>query len=179
MQFPCQLHPATGMYSFFYVLRVTQTLVLLCLLQMRASSTTTWFTAIGHDCSYVVCPCLQSSDKHPSYLHTFIRVQNAQWSSNIWLLLLRHSSTHLLTTQSVSVRFHSIFQSEFSTECDLVLPVSISSILSFPQGHSVAAYVFFLVLSSLLSFPPSHIKQKHSCRRLLTCPRFKQCHVQC
>jgi len=29
MQFPCQLHPATGMYSFFYVPRVTQTLVLL------------------------------------------------------------------------------------------------------------------------------------------------------
>jgi hypothetical protein len=42
--------------------------------------------------------------------------------------------------------------SEFSTQCDLVLPVSISTILSFPQGHPVAAYVFFLVFPSLLSF---------------------------
>jgi len=34
----------------------------------------------------------------------------------------------------------------------LVLPLSSCSILSFPQGHSVAAYVFLIVFSSLLSF---------------------------
>jgi len=34
----------------------------------------------------------------------------------------------------------------------LVLPLSISSILSFPEGHPVAAYVFFLIFPSLLSF---------------------------
>ena len=28
---------------------------------------------------------------------------------------------------------HNLFQSEFSTECDLVLALSVSSILSFPQ----------------------------------------------
>jgi hypothetical protein len=34
---------------------------------------------------------------------------------------------------------HSLLQSSFSTECDTVLPVSIYSILSFPQGHPAAA----------------------------------------
>jgi hypothetical protein len=43
-------------------------------------------------------------------------------------------------------------KTEFSTECDLVLPVSISSIFSFPKVHPVAAYVFFLVFPLLLSF---------------------------
>jgi hypothetical protein len=45
-------------------------------------------------------------------------------------------------------RVHSLFQSEFSTQCELVLPVSISNILPFPSGNPVAAYVFFFV------FPP-------------------------
>jgi hypothetical protein len=34
-----------------------------------------------------------------------------------------------------------------------VLPLSISSILSFPQSHLVAAYIFFLIFQYLL-FPP-------------------------
>ena len=46
---------------------------------------------------------------------------------------------------------HSLFQSEFSTECHLMLPHSVCSTLSFPSAHPVGAYVFFLVLSSLLS----------------------------
>jgi hypothetical protein len=40
---------------------------------------------------------------------------------------------------------HSVFQSEFSRECYLVLSSSITSILSFPYGHPVAAYIHFLV----------------------------------
>ena len=44
------------------------------------------------------------------------------------------------------------FQIEFSTQCDLVLPLSTFNILSFTQGHQVAAYVFFLFFPSLLSF---------------------------
>jgi hypothetical protein len=44
------------------------------------------------------------------------------------------------------------FQVEFSTKCDLVLPLSTFNILSFTQGHQVAAYVFFLFFPSLLSF---------------------------
>jgi len=38
---------------------------------------------------------------------------------------------------------HSLFQNEFSMECDLVLPFSSSSILSFPCGHSVVDCVLF------------------------------------
>ena len=44
------------------------------------------------------------------------------------------------------------FHSEFSTEYYLVIPISVSSILPFAYGHSVAAYVFSLVFSSLLSY---------------------------
>ena len=47
---------------------------------------------------------------------------------------------------------HSSFQSDFITECNLVFPLSISSILSFPYDHPVAAYVSFLIFPSLLSF---------------------------
>jgi len=36
---------------------------------------------------------------------------------------------------SVLQNVHSLFQSKLSTECDLVLPLSISSILSFLEGH--------------------------------------------
>ena len=50
---------------------------------------------------------------------------------------------------------YSLFQNEFSTECVLVLPLSIYSILSFPEGLPVAAYVFVIVFPSLLSFPLS------------------------
>lgn len=46
---------------------------------------------------------------------------------------------------------HISFRSDFFTECKLVLPLSISSILSFPEGHPIAAYVFFLIFPSLLS----------------------------
>ena len=45
----------------------------------------------------------------------------------------------------------SLFQSQFSTDCDLRLSTLIFSILLFPSGYSVAAYVFFLIFP-LLSF---------------------------
>jgi hypothetical protein len=46
-----------------------------------------------------------------------------------------HSAVCLVTGQS-------LFQGESSTESVLVLPLSISNILSFPQGYIVGAYVF-------------------------------------
>jgi hypothetical protein len=46
---------------------------------------------------------------------------------------------------SMNVKVHSLFQNEFSTEWDLVLPPPISSIFSFPYGHPVTPYVFYLV----------------------------------
>jgi hypothetical protein len=55
-------------------------------------------------------------------------------------------------TQTVLRQVRSLFQSEFSTGCDLVLPLSTSSILYFPEGYPVAAYAFFLVFPSFLSF---------------------------
>jgi hypothetical protein len=55
--------------------------------------------------------------------------------------------------QAVLRQVHSRCQSEFSTQCDLVLPLSISSILSFPLCYPVSAYIFFPVLPPLyLSF---------------------------
>jgi len=50
---------------------------------------------------------------------------------------------------------HDLFQGDFSTVRYLVLPLSVSSVLSFPYGHPVAAYVVFLFFPSLLSFPLS------------------------
>jgi hypothetical protein len=43
--------------------------------------------------------------------------------------------------------FHSLLQSDFSKESNLLLLPSISSILSFPSAYPVAAYVFFFTFS--------------------------------
>ena len=61
-----------------------------------------------------------------------------------------HSFVHSFCSCLTTV--HTLFQNEFSTECGLVLPLLISSIIFFPEGHLVAAYIFFLVFPSLLSF---------------------------
>jgi len=53
---------------------------------------------------------------------------------------------------SASPQFLCLFQSGFSTACDLVLPLSIYIIVSFLYGHAVAAYVFFLLALSLIKF---------------------------
>ena len=47
-------------------------------------------------------------------------------------------------SQSVLRQIHSLLQNGFSTDCDVVLPLLIFSILSFPLSHPIAAYVFFL-----------------------------------
>jgi hypothetical protein len=57
----------------------------------------------------------------------------------------------IIITQSVLREVHSSCKSEFSTQSDLVLPLSSSIILPFPSGHPVAAYVFFFVFLSYLS----------------------------
>jgi hypothetical protein len=66
-----------------------------------------------------------------------------------------HSSAHSLLTLFVFRQVHIHFQGEFFRQGDLVIPAPRSGIFSFPQGHSVAAYVFFLVflpLASLVCF---------------------------
>ena len=48
----------------------------------------------------------------------------------------KHSSIglgiHSFITLCALQQVHSLFQSEFSTECDLTLSLSVSTILSFP-----------------------------------------------
>jgi len=53
---------------------------------------------------------------------------------------------------SVSRHIHILSQSQFTRQCVMVLPPSISSVFSSPFRHPGAAYVFFLVFPSLLSF---------------------------
>jgi len=64
---------------------------------------------------------------------------------------------------------HRLFQSDFSTEHDLMLPQSISNILSFSYGRTVAAYFPFHVLPSLipffLSFPQYRVLEDSSYAR--------------
>jgi hypothetical protein len=55
-----------------------------------------------------------------------------------------------LMPQLVLQPVHNLFQNELSTGCDILLPLSISSILPFPLGHPVTAYVFFLVFPELM-----------------------------
>ena len=70
--------------------------------------------------------------------------------------------------QSVVRKVHSLFQCEFSKQWDLVLPLSIYCILSFPEDHPAAVYVIlFLFFLSLLSFLPSFL-QYHVCIALFT-----------
>jgi len=64
----------------------------------------------------------------------------------------RMGKCHSFNPQSALRQQHSLFQSEFSKECDLLFPVSISSIVYLPYGHPVAAYVFFLIFPSFISF---------------------------
>jgi len=58
---------------------------------------------------------------------------------------------HSFGSLSYERQSHSLYQSEFSTECNLVLSLSIFSVLSFPYGYPVVFYVFFLVLQLLLT----------------------------
>jgi hypothetical protein len=66
---------------------------------------------------------------------------------------------------SVLRQVHSLSQSGFSTECDLVLSFSVSSNLSFPSCHTVAAYFLFFIIPSLLSF--FHLSSNNVCYKAL------------
>jgi hypothetical protein len=71
--------------------------------------------------------------------------------------------------QSVLRQVHSLFQSPFAMECDLVLPLSILSNLYFPNSYPIPAYVFFLVfplfvLASI--FPSITCFRRHFLRKM-------------
>jgi len=86
----------------------------------------------------------------PAYLPGSSQIRNLHGFPKCFLLRIHHS---------VALRqFHSPFRSQSSTQCDLVLPLSIYSILSYPEVHPIAAYIFFLVFPSLLSLPLSSLQ---------------------
>jgi hypothetical protein len=58
-----------------------------------------------------------------------------------------------------------LFQSEVYTVCDILLPLSITSILSFRYGNPVAAYFFFVVCLSPLFFLLSFLHQIHKIKK--------------
>ena len=70
----------------------------------------------------------------------------------IMIIITTTTTIIIITTQPVLQQFHSPHQSEFSTQCDILLSLLIYSIFKFPLGHPVAAYVFLLVPPSLVSF---------------------------
>jgi len=79
------------------------------------------------------------------------------WKSKPFLV-----SAELFILKSVLRQVYNLFQSEFSTECDLMLPLSISNILQFPSGHPVAAYVLSLSLLLVTAIHPSNPSIKYS-----------------
>jgi hypothetical protein len=85
----------------------------------------------------------------------WLRLENFSTKSGLTLLAVVHSFIHSFIHSLLSAvrQVHSLFQIQFSTEWDPVLPLSIFSTLSFPLGHPVTAYVFFLILLSLLISP--------------------------
>jgi hypothetical protein len=90
----------------------------------------------GHYCSVVV-------ERKSALLCEAIFTLNARtectMAMSVSMSLLQNSDNYFFrllavyfTPLSVVRQVHKLFQSEFSTECDLVIPLSISSILSFP-----------------------------------------------
>ena len=59
-------------------------------------------------------------------------------------------------------QIHNLLQIYFSKQCDLVLPLTISSTFDFPWGRTVAAYMLFLVFPSLLSFLKQSVLESSS-----------------
>ena len=79
------------------------------------------------------------------------------WSSTSCVPLLpRLRITSILSSNPPSITCN-LLQRQFSTQCDPVLQLSVSSIISFHFGHIPAAYLFFRVFVSLLSFPPTFL----------------------
>jgi len=91
----------------------------------------------------------KTADYAVTYRHTHIT------SAEEVAALTRRLITYRLqmTLQCICRPFHNHFQDEFSTECYLVLIISINSILSVPQGHPLVTYIFFRFFLSLPSFP--------------------------
>jgi hypothetical protein len=88
------------------------------------------------------------------YLQTFLGKLMDQFVL-IWTEQQEKNSAQYCTviiTWFVLRNVRRIFRSEFSRECDLLIPLSISSTFSLPSGHSQQ-----LLTSSSSSFPPVYL----------------------
>ena len=81
-----------------------------------------------------------------------LRTSRPQHSYTYDRAAVRPSNQHGSNTWFALRQVHSLFQSEFSTECDLVLCLSITRIFSFTSCHPVAPYIFFVAFTSLLKY---------------------------
>jgi len=107
--------------------------------------TADWLVPRESDC--LLLRSKVSSDWLPSYIKTTRTVLKI---SKMARYSLNRPRTFIHSSHSV-LQVHTLFQSQFSTDCDLLLPLSSSIILSF-SCHTVAD-VFSLFFLSLLSFP--------------------------
>ena len=83
--------------------------------------------------------------------YTFLsmsRLSGHNWQLELLLVALviclqtGHAQTRHFNTLSIWREVHSVFQSDFSRECDVVRTLSIPSTFSFPCGNSVTVWVF-------------------------------------
>jgi hypothetical protein len=81
-----------------------------------------------------------------------LKLQAISSSETLVTISFIHSFIHSFIPPSV-LQVHSPFQSELSTGCDLVFPLSVPSIPSFPSSNPVAGYFFFLVFPSHIPCP--------------------------
>jgi hypothetical protein len=102
-------------------------------------------------------------------LSDFLLSHARQKSDNI--SIMQKSSFHHRQRHNNAVCLRQVpwpFRSEFSTDCDLVLPLPIYSIFYFPGSHSVlASYLLprLPVTSTLLSMLPSIVCFRRQCLR--------------
>ena len=85
---------------------------------------------------------------------SFLKKSDTWFIRNIGIRVYKTTRRHIQEHRNVKVislillsilrQFYSLFQSQFSTQYDLLRLLSISSTISFAEGHAVAAYVFLL-----------------------------------
>ena len=96
-----------------------------------------------------MCVCIHACMHMSTYVRSYVYI--CMYSIYIYTYRI---------LQSLLRQVHSPFQSEFPTEGDLVLTPSISRIFSFPSGHPVVFYLFFLVFPLFLFCHLSFLQQR-------------------
>jgi len=126
-------------------LMYNMTLVLVVIKQMLISPTCRWL-------------CLFEVPKNTSDILVVIETWLIRSNMKVVWKIEKVALTYWRDTDFIcATQYYSFIHSIDSVKAnspylELVLPLSISSILSFPGGHLVASYVFFLVFPSLLYF---------------------------